>query len=205
VLFCNVKTDGCVTPKENKNYLLFDGKTRWKMPGATDFITLSFVQEMTVTYNKGENIGLVPQDVDGDFGMFVLDPWGGGYERDTIATDGPIIYGTGMNDQDRQNAWQHFFLLMVTTAIKQQGEDAIKVKLARRCLPGQNVCMMTLDAMLVGVAGSQEPRKVAVFLATDVHDQNKQMLRMVCTWPSKGKKVCRDFNSGKLIPDNQGQ
>lgn len=94
VLFCNVKTDGCVTPKENKNYLLFDAKNRWKMPGATGFLTLSFVQEMTVTYNQGENIGLVPQDADGDVGMFVLDPWNGGYERHTIATDGPIIYGT---------------------------------------------------------------------------------------------------------------
>src|SRR4051794_35448923 len=58
-LFCNLKADaGCITPERDKNYLLFDANTRWKMPGAAEFITLAFVQNMTVTYTPGENIGL---------------------------------------------------------------------------------------------------------------------------------------------------
>jgi hypothetical protein len=40
-LICNVKADGCITPERNKNYLLFNKDTRWKMPGAKDFLTLS--------------------------------------------------------------------------------------------------------------------------------------------------------------------
>ena len=60
-LFCNVTAAGCITPERGKNYLLFDGKTRWKMPGAKDFIDLAFVQDWTVKYNQGENIGLIPE------------------------------------------------------------------------------------------------------------------------------------------------
>jgi hypothetical protein len=199
VLYCDIKADGCITPEANKNYLLFDANTRWKMPGAKDFITLAFVQDYTVKYNKGENIGLVPQDAkSGDLGMFLLDKTGGGYEADTVFTDGPIIYGTGMNDEDRQKAWKHFFMQIVEAVIKQQGADAL-VKLARRCLPNQDFCTQSLDANLVGIGGIQEPRKVVVIVATDVHDQNKQIERIVCTWPMKGKKVCRDWSTGKLI------
>ena len=29
-----------------------------------------------------------------------------GYAPDTVISDGPIIYGTGMNDADRQKAWK---------------------------------------------------------------------------------------------------
>jgi hypothetical protein len=52
LLYCNIKAAGCITPEENKNYLLFDANTRWKMPGAKDVITLSFVQDWTVKYNS---------------------------------------------------------------------------------------------------------------------------------------------------------
>jgi len=49
------------------------------MPGAKDFITLAFVQDWTVSYNQGENIGLVPQEADGagpeGMGMYTLDSW----------------------------------------------------------------------------------------------------------------------------------
>ena len=38
-MFCNVKADSCIRPEENKNYLLFNSETRWKMPSATDFLT----------------------------------------------------------------------------------------------------------------------------------------------------------------------
>ncbi len=40
VLFCNTKAAGCITPEENKNYLLFNKDTHWKMPGAKTFIDL---------------------------------------------------------------------------------------------------------------------------------------------------------------------
>jgi hypothetical protein len=201
LLYCNVKAAGCITPEENKNYLLFDANTRWKMPGAKDVITLASVQDWTVKYNKGENIGLVPEESGGPdkLGIFLLDEAGGGYEQDTIFTDGPIIYGTGMNDEDRQKAWKHFFLQMVEAVIQQQGKDALGAKLAKRCLPNQDICTTMLDAMLVGIGGIREPRKVAVMVATDIHDQNKQLLRMVCTWPAKGTQVCRDWDTGKLM------
>ena len=67
---------------------------------AKTFITLAFVQDWTVKYNEGGNIGLVPEESGGPdkLGMYVLDKTGGGYEQDTVIADGPIIYGTGMND-----------------------------------------------------------------------------------------------------------
>ena len=46
-LYCNMKAAGCIKPEENKNYLLFNSNTRWKMPGAKDFITLATVQDWT--------------------------------------------------------------------------------------------------------------------------------------------------------------
>lgn len=208
-LYCNVKADGCITPERNRNYLLFNKDTRWKMPGAKDFITLAFVQDWTVKYNEGENIGLVLEDgKDGKgdgLGMFLLDRTDGGFEKDTVISDGPIIYGTGLSDADRQKAWKHFFMLMVKAAVSQQGKDALELKLARRCTPGQDFCATAIDANLVGVGGIQEPRKVLVMVVTDVHDQNKQLARMVCTWPTKDKQVCREFDAGKLVTDDRGQ
>ena len=206
-LYCNVKTDGCITPEPNKNYLLFNKNTRWKMPGAKDLITLAFVQDWTVKYNEGENIGLVSEQGSGpnQFGMFLLDTTGGGYEQDTMFSDGPIIYGTGMNTEDLAKAWKHMILLIAEAVGRQQGQDALGVKLAKRCLPGQDFCTMTLDANLIGVGGIQEPRKVLLLVATDIHDQNLQTMRMVCTWPTKDKRVCRDWNTGKLMTDDKGQ
>jgi hypothetical protein len=206
-LFCNVKAAGCITPERNKNYLLFNKNTRWKMPDAKDFITLAFVQDWTVTYKQGENIGLVPEQPGGPdtLGMFMLDTTGGGYERDTIVSDGPIIYGTGLSDKDRAKAWKHFFTLMAAACVRQQGTDAFGLKLAKRCQLGDDICTIGIDANLIGVGGIQEPRKVLVLVAFDVHDQNKQLSRTVCTWPAKGKQVCRDWDTGKLMTDDQGQ
>jgi hypothetical protein len=171
-LYCNMKAAGCIKPKENKNYLLFNSNTRWKMPGAKDFITLAFVQDWTVKYNQGENIGLVSQDADGDMGMFILDPTGGGYEQNIIITDGPIVYGTDMNDADRQNAWKRFFMQMVKAVAEQQGKDALGVKLAKRCQPGQEFCTISLDANFVGIGGIQEPRKVMLIVAKYSNTKN---------------------------------
>src|SRR5262249_26091236 len=99
-----------------------------------------------------------------------LDRTGGGYEQDTVFSDGPIIYGTGMSDADRQKAWKHFFMTMVKAVVSLQGQDALGVKLARRCLPDRDFCTTALDAKLVGIGGIQEPRKVIVIVTTDLHD-----------------------------------
>jgi hypothetical protein len=50
---------------------------------------------------------------------------------------------------------------------------------------GQAVAGKTLDANLVGIGGIQEPRKVVLIVTTDIHDPNKQLSRMVCTWPAR--------------------
>jgi hypothetical protein len=209
LLYCNIKaTTGCITPEENKNYLLFNANTRWKLPGANTFITLAFIQDWTIKYNQGENIGLVPEDGDrgpDHLGLYLLDPKGGGYERDTIVSDGPIIYGTGMSDVDRQKAWKGFFLTMVQAVVQQQGQDALGVKLARRCMPGQDFCTIGLDANFVGIGGIQEPRKVLLLVTTDVKDQNKQLQRAVCTYPAKSTMVCRNWDTGKLMTAEHAQ
>ena len=199
LIYCNTKAEGCFTPDENKNYFLFTESTRWKLPGAKDFLTLAFMQDFFTKYNQGENVALIPEDNKGERGVFIRDPTGGGYERDTILTDGPIIYGTGMSDADRQRAWQAFFMLMLKTAMQQQGKDAIGPKLARRCMPGQDFCTAALDANLVGIGGIQEPRKVAVIVSTDVRDEKKHLARLVCTYPAKATVICQEFATGRLV------
>jgi hypothetical protein len=124
-----------------------------------------------------------------------------GYAQDTAISDRPIIYGTGMSDADRQKAWKHFFSAMTKAVARQQGQDALGGKLARRCVPGQDFCTTALDATLVGIDGTQEPTKVLVVVVTDVHDQNNQLLRMVCTRPAGERQVCRDWSTGKLVTD----
>jgi len=104
-----------------------------------------------------------------------------------------------MSDADRRKAWKNFFLQMVQAVVQQQGKAALGVKLSRRCMPGQDFCTASLDANFVGVGGIQEPRKVLVVVATDIHDQDKQLQRMVCTYPAKGMVICRDWDTGKLI------
>ena len=204
MLYCSTKASGgCITPEENKNYLLFDANTRWKMPGAKDFMTLAFIQDWTVKYNQGENVGLIPEQSgasNGNLGLFVRDPDGGGYEQNVVISDGPIIYATGMSASDSQVAWKHFFTQMVQAAAQQHGKDAIGVMLARRCQPGENFCTITLDANLIGIGGIKEPRKVLVVVSTDIKDQNIQFSRNVCTYPADGTFICRDFDTGKLGP-----
>jgi hypothetical protein len=122
-----------------------------------------------------------------------------------MISDGPIIYGAGMSDADRQKAWGNFFLKMVQAVSQQQGKDALGVKLARRCMPGQNFCTTSLDANFVGVGGIQEPRKVLLVVSTEIQDQNKQLHRSACTYPAKGTIICRDWDTGKLISAQHAQ
>jgi hypothetical protein len=91
---------------------------------------------------------------------------------------------------------------VLTKAVaSQQGQDALGVKLERRCVPGQEFCTTALDANLVGIGGMQEPRRVLVVVVTDADDQNKQLLRMVCTRSAGERQVCRDWSTGKLVTD----
>lgn len=77
VLFCNLKARGCITPTRQGRYYLFTKNTLWQMPDARQPIDLKFVQNWTVSYPNGENIGLVPVDSGppDSLGLFVLESW----------------------------------------------------------------------------------------------------------------------------------
>ncbi len=76
-LFCNTKASNCLTPAPAKDYYVFNSNTKWKMPGAKDYITLKWVQDWTITYNKAENIALVPTEggAPDELGMYGLSSW----------------------------------------------------------------------------------------------------------------------------------
>lgn len=76
-LFCNTKASNCLTPTPAKDYYVFNSNTKWKMPGAKDYITLKWVQDWTITYNKAENIALVPAEggAPDEVGMYGLSSW----------------------------------------------------------------------------------------------------------------------------------
>jgi hypothetical protein len=200
-LFCNAGAAGCINLQTGKNYLLVNSRTRWKMPGAKEFMTLAFIQDWTVKYNKGENIGLIPEGADGDMGMFLLDTFGAGYQPDKLFSDGPIQYGTGLSEEDRTRVWGLFFMKMIQTLSQQQGKDALESKLAKRCEPGKDYCFIAVDAQLPGVGGAQEPRKVMLIVAVDPNDVRKQLSRIVCI-QLKDRRICRDWDTGKLMMDD---
>src|SRR5262249_26468968 len=72
-LVCKATAKGCISLDASRNYLLFNSRTRWMLPGAKEFMTLSLVQDSTSKYEKGESIGLVSESRQGDMGMFLLD------------------------------------------------------------------------------------------------------------------------------------
>ena len=121
------------------------------------------------------------------------------YEQDVIVQDGPIIYGRGMSPDDSKEAWKHFWLMMVQAVLKQQGQEALGLKLKKRRNPETQTCMMALDANLTGIGGIPEPRKVMVMVVMDCDNVSTQYARVVCTYPEKGYRVCRDFDTGKLL------
>ncbi len=204
-LICNMKADGCITPEASKNYQVFTKDTRWKRPGAEGFLSLQFMQDWTTSYNNSENIGLIAEEGE-VFGVYILEKRISktAYYQDTVTSDGPIIYGTGLGDMDRVAAWKHFFMTMVEACGRQQGAEILGVKLAKRCIPGENVCSIGLDANLTGVGGIQEPRKVVVIVIFDAKNQELQLSRAVCTYPDKNVRVCRDWSTGKLLDDDLG-
>ena len=75
-LSCDTKQDSCVTPVPGRDYLLFTKDTRWKKPGASDFLTLKWLQGWSGSYNNQENIALIPADDEGiTIGMYCLRSW----------------------------------------------------------------------------------------------------------------------------------
>lgn len=75
-LGCNSTFDTCLTPAPGKDYLLFNKTTKWKFPGATDYVTLNWMQSRTIKYIDQENIALIP--VEGErtnIGVYWLVSW----------------------------------------------------------------------------------------------------------------------------------
>jgi hypothetical protein len=72
-----MKARGCITPVSGKNYYVFNKNTKWKMPGARDYITLTWLQDWTVIYTHGESISLLPAEGGSPYelGMYWLQSW----------------------------------------------------------------------------------------------------------------------------------
>ena len=67
----------CLSPRPQQNYLLFRANTRWLIAGAKEPMNLAFMQNWSVTYNRGENVGLLPakkSDAE-EFGVYWLLSW----------------------------------------------------------------------------------------------------------------------------------
>jgi len=83
VLVCNLSVNkdygvkSCLSPRPQTDYLLLKEKTKWLKKGAKDPISLSFMEEFSVSYNDSENIGLLPaRDFDSEaFGVYWLLSW----------------------------------------------------------------------------------------------------------------------------------
>ena len=78
VLLCNIKAIGCMTPLPGIEYFVFTKDTRWKFSGATEFMTLKFIQDWTESYANTENIGLFPKNSglgQGRFGVYIFESW----------------------------------------------------------------------------------------------------------------------------------
>jgi hypothetical protein len=67
----------CLSPRPSQNYLLFRANTKWLVNGAKAPIDLAFMQDWSVKYNRGENVGLMPaKKSDGEaFGVYWLSSW----------------------------------------------------------------------------------------------------------------------------------
>jgi len=78
-LSCDSDAEGCVTPTPGVDYYVITKDTNWRLEGATEPMTLKFIQDFTVSYNKAENIGLVAVDVNkrGRVAIYWLNSWTG--------------------------------------------------------------------------------------------------------------------------------
>jgi hypothetical protein len=66
ILVCNPEANKeapiqtCLAPEPQQDYLLFRENTKWLVKGAKETLSLEFMRDFSVTYSKGENIGLLP-------------------------------------------------------------------------------------------------------------------------------------------------
>src|SRR5215471_13719953 len=44
-LICKSNSKGCISLDRSRNYLLFNSRTRWKLPGANQYLTLPLIQD----------------------------------------------------------------------------------------------------------------------------------------------------------------
>ena len=68
----------CLSPRPQRDYLLFRENTKWLIRGAKEPMTLKFMQDFSVIYNGKENVGLLPAQnltKDESFGMYWLSSW----------------------------------------------------------------------------------------------------------------------------------
>jgi hypothetical protein len=86
VLVCNLEVNNaekfalhsCLSPQPQKDYLLFREGTKWKVNGGQHPIDLKFFQDWSVSYNDGENVGLMlakSKEPGEDFGVYWLQSW----------------------------------------------------------------------------------------------------------------------------------
>jgi hypothetical protein len=85
VLVCNEEVNdpkshpikSCLAPRPQRDYLLFKSNTKWLVKGATNPMTLSFMQDYSVSYNRAENIGMMSsrKSDDEEFGVYWLLSW----------------------------------------------------------------------------------------------------------------------------------
>jgi hypothetical protein len=85
VLVCNEEVNNerehpyksCLTPRPQRDYLLFKSNTKWLVTGAPQPMTLLFMQDYTVSYNRSENIGQMSSRKSDDegFGVYWLLSW----------------------------------------------------------------------------------------------------------------------------------
>jgi hypothetical protein len=86
VLVCNLEFNNserfalhsCLSPKPQRDYLLFRDGTKWKVNGAEHPIDLKFFQDWSISYNDAENVGLMlakSKEPGENFGVYWLQSW----------------------------------------------------------------------------------------------------------------------------------
>ncbi len=67
----------CLSPRPQRDYLLFRASAKWLIKGAGEPMSLQFMQDWSVSYNGGENVGLLParKSEDEVFGVYRLLSW----------------------------------------------------------------------------------------------------------------------------------
>jgi hypothetical protein len=86
VLVCNLEVNdaekfalhSCLSLQPQKDYLLFRENAKWKVNGAEHPIDLKFFQNWSVSYSRGENIGLMlakSKEPGETFGVYWLQSW----------------------------------------------------------------------------------------------------------------------------------